>query len=94
MAEWQKKRTAAVAALKSVATKIASAKHASSAKAIMEIQAVMKNLTAEPTTLQQVTELQKYLGSDDVVQDVCELAEDIRTPLLRALHGLHGEIAP
>jgi hypothetical protein len=90
---WKTRRAAAVASLKAVAGKIAAAKHASSAHAIIEIQAVLSNLSAEPATLQQVTELQHYLGSDDVVNDVCELAEDIRTPLLDALGRLHTALA-
>jgi len=92
MARWKAQRTAAITSLKSVATKIASAKHAKSAKAILEIQAVIKNLTAEPSTQQQVTELQNYLGSDDVVHDVCEMVEDIRTPLLRVLTDLRAHV--
>jgi len=88
MADWQAKRNAAVAKLKEVAGQIAAAKHPSSAKAILEINAVMKNLTAAPSTQQQVKELQNWLGSDDVVNDVCELAEDIRTPLLASLSKL------
>jgi hypothetical protein len=93
MEHWKAQRAAAVTSLKTVAARIASAKHASSAKAILEIQAVMKNLTAEPSSPQQVTELQNYLGSDDVVHDVCELAEDIRTPLLAALSELRAAMA-
>lgn len=87
---WKTRRVAAVTALRAVAAKIAAAKHPSSTKAILEIQAVTKNLTAEPATLQQITELQTWLGSDDVVNDVCELAEDIRTPLLGALAQLRA----
>jgi hypothetical protein len=93
MDEWKARRAAAVNSLKSVATKVANAKHASSAKAIIELQAVIKNLTAEPSTLQQVNELQRWLADDDVVADVCELAEDIRTPLLGALSQLRTAIA-
>jgi len=92
MSEWKDRRAAAVASLKTVAGKIAGAKHPSSTKAIIEIQGVMKNLTAEPSTLQQVTELQHWLGSDDVVNDVCELAEDIRTPLLAVLGRLRAQM--
>lgn len=92
-AEWRSRRAAAVSSLKTVAASIAGAKHASSAKAIIEIQAVMKNLTAEPATLQQVTELQRYLATDDVVADVSELAQDIRTPLLQALSQLRTRLA-
>jgi hypothetical protein len=93
LAKWTTQRTAAVAALKAVAAKIASARHPSSAKAIVEIQAVIRNLTAAPSTLQQVTELQKWLGTDDVVDEVCTLAHDVRTPLLAALAGLRAHVA-
>jgi hypothetical protein len=93
MAEWKARRTAAVNSLRELAGRIASAKHASSAKAIIEIQAVIANLTAEPSTLQQVTELQTWLGTDDVVNDVCDLAEDIRSPLLGALTQLRESMA-
>lgn len=90
MTDWKARRAAAVTSLKAVAGKIAGAKHASSTKAILEIQAVIKNLTAEPATLQQVTDLRKWLGTDDVVNDVCELAEDVRTPLMVPLERMHG----
>lgn len=93
MSRWAAQRTSAIAALKAVATRIASAKHPKSAKAILEIQAVIKNLTAAPSTPQQVTDLQNYLGSDDVVHDVCEMAQDIRTPLLGALSDLRAQVA-
>ena len=93
LADWQAARTAALASLKAVATRIGAAKHPSSGKAILEINAVMKNITAAPSNLQQVTELQHYLGSDDVVHDVCELAEDIRTPLLHILDRLRAQVA-
>lgn len=38
-------------------------------------------------------DLKRWLADDDVVTDVCELAEDIRTPLLGALDQLHDAIA-
>ncbi|MGM9485110.1 hypothetical protein ACS5PN_28230 [Roseateles sp. NT4] len=91
--EWKTRRAAAVTSLKAVATQVASAKHASSAKAIIELQAVIKNLTEAPSTVQQVKELERWLKDDDVVTDVCELAEDIRTPLLGALGKLRDAIA-
>ena len=90
MSDWKTRRAAVVDSLKSVAGKIAAAKHANSTKAILEIQAVMKNITAEPATLQQVTELRRWLSTDDVVNDVCELAADVRTPLLVPLERMHA----
>ncbi|MDR7273031.1 hypothetical protein J2X20_005716 [Pelomonas saccharophila] len=91
--EWKTRRAAAVTSLKAVATQVANAKHASSAKAIIELQAVIKNLTEAPSTVQQVKDLERWLKDDDVVTDVCELAEDIRTPLLGALGKLRDAIA-
>jgi hypothetical protein len=93
LTDWQARRNTAIASLKAVAGKIAAAKHPSSTRAIIEIQGVIKNLTAAPSTLQQVTELQNWLNTDEVVQDVCELAEDVRTPLLGSLERLHAELA-
>jgi hypothetical protein len=93
MAIWQTQRSAAVGSLKAVAGKIAAAKHASSAPAIVEIQAVLNKLSVDQPTPQQVTELQRYLGADNIVNDLCELADDIRTPLLGALGQLQTALA-
>ena len=90
---WRTRRAAAVSSLKAMAAQIASAKHGSSARAIIEIQAVVKNLTAEPKTLAQVSDLQRWLGTDEVVEDVCDLIEDLRTPLYEALEDLRSHLA-
>ncbi len=88
LAAWKAAREAAIAQLREVAKEVAAANHEDSAAALIELKAVMANLTAEPTTPQQVAELERYLGEDDVVLDVCEFAYDVRTPLLRALATL------
>ena len=93
MQTWTTRRTAVVTSLKSMAGKIAAAKHPSSGRAIVEIQSVIKNLTAEPWSLQQVNELKSWLKNDDVVSDVCELVEDIRLPLDEALEALGARFA-
>ncbi len=64
---------------------IAEEKHPESAKAIIELKAVISNLTETPNTPQMVAELRRWLEQDDVVSDVCEFALDIRSPLLAAL---------
>ncbi len=93
MVTWKTQRAAAVVSLKAVAGKIAAAKHASSAPAVVEIQAVLNKLSVEQPTPEQVTELQRYLGADNIVSDLCELADDIRTPLLGALGQLQTALA-
>jgi hypothetical protein len=89
---WQAARTTAVASLKTVASRVAAARHASSAKAIVEIDDLMKKLNATPEHRQQVAELQRLLREDAVVSDICELAEDIRSPMLRALDRLQAQL--
>ena len=88
LAPWKAAREEAIARLREVGKEIAAANHQDSAAALIELKAVIANLTAEPATPQQVTELERYLGDDDVVLDVCEFAHDIRTPLLAALAEL------
>jgi hypothetical protein len=93
LAEWQRTRESAVAALKAAAKEIAEMRDPESAKAILEIQAVIKNLTERPASAQQVAELTRYVDQDDVVLDVSEFAADIRTPLLQALDELSKGLA-
>lgn len=90
---WAKVRGEAVDTLKGVAREIAELKDPESAKAVIEISAVVKNLTVEPHTPQQIAELVHYIHQDDVVQDVSEFASDIRTPLLKVLNQLHKAVS-
>ncbi|MES2639946.1 MAG: hypothetical protein V4850_10705 [Myxococcota bacterium] len=92
LAEWQRSRAQVVKSLNVVAQDIAKARHASSAKAIMEIKAVLANLTAAPTTERQVEELETWLANDEVVADICDLADDFRAPLLKALAELRPHV--
>jgi len=80
MSAWMAERAGAIARLKAVAARIGAARHASSSKALVEINAVIKNLTASPSSLQQVAELQRYLGTDDVVADVSDLPKTSARP--------------
>ena len=90
---WAKVRGDAVTTLKGVAKEIAELKDPESAKAVVEISAVVKNLTVEPTSPQQIAELVRYIDKDDVVLDVSEFASDIRTPLLKVLAQLHKAVS-
>ena len=52
--------------------------------ALLELKAVRSQLSGTPDTMQKVREIEKYLHQDEIVEDVCELADDIRTPMLAA----------
>ena len=71
-----------------MSSEVAAVNHPESAAALIELKAVIANLTENPDSLQAVKELQRYLRDDDVVLDVCDLAYDIRTPLLAVLSDL------
>jgi len=85
---WQTARSSVISKLNGIAKEVAAAKHPKGDKALIQLKAVMAQLTAEPNTPQKVSELERYLAQDDVVGDICQLAEDIRTPLLAALAPL------
>ncbi|WP_431103697.1 hypothetical protein [Roseateles noduli] len=91
--DWVDQRAGVLKVLRAAASQIAAARHARSAAAIIEIQAIVGKLGGEPSTFEQIDHLQGWLDSDDVVQDVCDLCEDIRTPLLQSLNGLRSRIA-
>ena len=90
---WRTARGAAVGTLKGLAARVAALKDPDSAKAVMEVSAVVKQLSAEPRTVAQVAELIRYVNEDDVVFDVCDIETDIRTPMIRALAGLQRALA-
>jgi hypothetical protein len=54
-------------------------------EAELELKAVAAQIAGSLETKQQAVEMQKWLTGDEVVADVCELAFDLRTPLLAAL---------
>ena len=85
MSAWQAARKTAVAKLNAIAAKIAKSKNPKAGKAQMMVKAVAANLPAELATPQKIAETVQYLKKDEVVLDVCQFAEDIRTPLLGIL---------
>jgi hypothetical protein len=93
LGEWKTARTAAIGVLKALAKEAAELRDPESAQAIIEVQAVIKQLSAEPRSAQQVQELTRWVQDDEVVIDVCNLEQDIRTPLLRALAALQKSVA-
>jgi hypothetical protein len=91
-AKWQVVREAVVTKLRDLAKEVVGIPHPETQKALLEINAVMRQLTPKPESRQQVAELERYLQQDDVVFDVCELAFDLRTPLLKILTELKTQL--
>ncbi|MCE9637055.1 MAG: hypothetical protein K8T90_15225 [Planctomycetes bacterium] len=91
---WVAARTEIVTQLKAVAADLNSAEHPEKDKAVIQLGAVARQLTAQPTELRQVDELERWLKDDDVVADICDLAFDLRTPLLGALAEIRRDLTP
>jgi hypothetical protein len=93
LAAWQAARDQVVADIRKAAAAIAATRDPYARGAIIELQAVIKNLTPKPDTPQAVAELQRYLQTDPVVADVEGLPAAVATlrvrqPLLSALAAL------
>ena len=92
---WQAARQDAVDQLSGVAKAIAATKDPDAKGAIIELQSIIKNLTASPTTSEQISELDRYLRTDDVVTAAEEAPVafgpiQLREPLLKALSSLES----
>lgn len=98
LATWQAARAPVVDQLKKLGAAIAASKDAEAKRAIIMLQAIIKNLTAAPDTRQSVLELERYLATDDIVVDVESpnpfgVEIKVRQPLLDALAPLKAELA-
>ena len=92
LSEWRAQRDAIVGSLKALAQEVVESGDVDARAAVIEISAVVKQLTAEPSTQQQVSELMTWLQNDDVVSDVNEFAQEIREPLLERLRALQSSM--
>lgn len=93
LAAWSAAREKAIAQLKAIGQAIVAEKHPEARNAAILIQAIVKNLTPSPDTRQAVTELMRYLKTDDIIDDIQSpnpfgINVNIREPLLAALDGL------
>lgn len=85
LTEWAAVRDRVTGTLRAIASEVAAAKLPESDGALIELKAVVANLAGEPSSQQRLKELRAWVEGDDVVAEVSELADDIRTPLLGAL---------
>ncbi len=92
-ARWEAARAIAVARLQEQIKVVVAIDHPDVGKAELELQAVMRQLEAKVETRQQAAEMARYLHQDEVVADVCDLAFDLKTPLLQLLSEITPQLA-
>ncbi len=98
LAGWRAARTAAINTLKELEAAIRDMDVPERDEAVILVRAIQANLTAEPSTPQQVAELQRYIESDDIFAEAEDptgfgIKVELRVPLLAALDGLRAETA-
>jgi hypothetical protein len=92
LAAWQAARKQVIGQIRQVEAAVARTKDPGAGPVVMVFESIIKNLSAEPTTPQNIAELERYL-QDEVITAAEEVPSDlgsltIRTPLLQALAAL------
>jgi hypothetical protein len=67
---WQAACTEVKNQIRKVEAEIVKAKHPNSAKAVMRLESILKNLGDDPSTQQDVLELERWIEGDDVITRV------------------------
>ena len=67
---------------------IANAEHPDTRIALIKLKATQSQLTLKLRTQSSVLEMERYLKTNDVIDDICGQWEDIRKPLLLAISPL------
>ncbi len=93
-AQWQSVREEVVQQIRQVATAVAATKDPAARQVIIELQAIIKNISPKPEGSQAISELRGFLN-DDLITAAEEVppqfgALRIRQPLLQALQSLEA----
>jgi hypothetical protein len=93
MADWRRARARVSSPLRRLSKAIAATGESDADRLVILLQAIIKNLSAEPACLSAVVELDRYLRTDDIIEDAetpnpFGIDVAIRAPLLEALAQL------
>ena len=94
LAAWRETRATIIAGLRDLAREIAASGEPEARGAIIELSAVIKQLTNDPATPQQVEELMRWIDQDAVVADVDTMDRPLREPLKARLLALQTTMSP
>ncbi|HIV71142.1 MAG TPA: hypothetical protein H9903_09440 [Candidatus Aquabacterium excrementipullorum] len=93
LASWAQARTTALGQLLALEKAIRGMNDPEGDAAIILVKAIQSQLTARPATRQAVVELERYIATDDIIDEAqgpngFGLTVELRTPLLAALSQL------
>jgi hypothetical protein len=97
LAQWQTARAAVVAQLGKLCNAIKATRDPQADPAIILVRAIQANLSTEPDSLRSVAELERYLRTDDIIDEAESpngfgIRVAIREPLLGALDALKQQL--
>jgi hypothetical protein len=97
LAQWQAARGAVVAQLGKLCNAIKATRDPQANPAIILVRAIQANLSTEPDSLRSVAELERYLRTDDIIDEAESpngfgIQVSIREPLLGALDVLKQQL--
>jgi hypothetical protein len=92
-ARWEAARDKVLSKLLAEIKMVVATKHAKAGEAELELKAVLRQLKGEMRSKKQAVEMERYLKDDDVVADVCKLAFDMKTPLLKVVAEIKDQLA-
>lgn len=98
LAVWQREREAAISRLKQLSAAIAASGDVEARDAIVLVQAIVKNLAPKPDGPRAVAELERWLRTDDILDDAeapnpFGIELNVRAPLLGALAQLGADFS-
>lgn len=96
LAVWQRERAGAIERLRKLGSAIGNSGDPEAREALILLQGIIKNLTMKPDSPKAVTEIEHWLQTDDIFEDVESpnpfgIELNVRAPLLEALGHLRAE---
>ncbi len=90
---WNAARTPIQGKLQAEIKEIVATKDPDAGGAELELRAVLRQIGGEMDSQKKADDMLKYLQDDEIVANVCELAFDLRTPLIKVLNEIRSELA-
>ncbi|HSI14902.1 MAG TPA: hypothetical protein VK961_22810 [Chthoniobacter sp.] len=90
---WKSVKAKIVTQLQAEIKSIVATQDPDAGSAELELRAVLAQLGGAMESQKQANELLSYLAGDEVVANVCDLAFDLKTPLLKVLKEIQPQLA-
>jgi len=90
---WKSVKAKVVTQLQAEIKLIVATQDPDAGSAELELRAIVAQLGGAMESQKQANEMLSYLAADEVVANVCDLAFDLKTPLLKVLKAIQPQLA-